>query len=228
MRIRELVLALATVAMLVPMAHAKKKRAKKVKEVAPVGVELENACASEIAVKIGDHEVKVPAGAKSGEQTITGRDDWSFPLFLGGAEPIDLGLLALEPGGRYLVKMSNCSKRGADILTTNLKPLPEGLSPNAATQVRFRARQNRPLEYRSGKRGAFKPLSVAMTRYKESPGGTYAMTFRLRAAKRGPVLKMLKKELELKPAHKYLIEANVVGTEIMVKIEDEGPAVKEG
>ena len=130
--------------------------------------------------------------------------------------------MSLQPGGSYVVGLSGCRGNGADVFTQNKAERPKVLSPNAAAEFRFRARQKVYLEYKAGKTGRFRPLSVAMTRYKEAAGGTMDFTLRLRAAKRGPVLKMFRSGVDLVPGHKYLIEANVIGREIFYKWEDEG------
>lgn len=199
-------------------AVAKKK---KPKAQAPVSVQVENTCDAEQSLKVGDTDFKVAAKGKSEAQELAGREDWSFPIFLGDKK-VDLGLLSLEAGGQYVVMLSGCTAAGADVATKNLAERPKGVSPEAAAQVRFRNRQRNPMEYKAGKVGRFMPLSVAMTRYKEQAGGEMEFTLRLRAAKRGPVLGMRKASTQIEAGHKYLVEANPVGRTIFYKFEDEG------
>lgn len=201
-------------------AHAKK--AAKPKVLSPVTVEIENGCDADLGLKIGDTELTLAKGAKSGAQTLQGREDQSYPLQFVSPQVADLGLLSLTPGGQYTVRLSDCRAGAADIYSESLSDLPEGQSPHAAAQVRYRARQNLAFEYASGKISPFKTLAVGMTSYQDVPAGEHPFKFRLRAAKKGPVLKLLTKTAELKAGRKYLIEANVVGSEILFKIEDEG------
>ena len=215
------ILAVLTLAVAPAWAGKRKKKRKKKAPAAPVAVTVENGCKAEADIKLGQLSFKVAPGAKSAEQAIQGgtfeNTENVYELLLSGKS---LGLYTLEGGGRYEVRLADCRGGHADVYTHFMGDRPKGKSPNAAAQVRFRARQNVHLEYRSGTR--FKPLSVAMTRYQEIAGGDFEFTFRLRAAKRGPVLKMMKKSVKLKAGHHYLIEANVTGREITFKVEDEG------
>lgn len=199
-------------------ALAKKKAP--AKPAATVSVQVKNTCAAEAKIRIGTTELSIAPGAESEAQTLEGTENWSYPLFLAGAT--DLGLLSLEPGGQYALEIEECAAAGANVNTRNLAERPAATSPNAAAEVRFRARQNVNLEYKAGTDGRFKPLSVAMTKYAESPAGDYEFTFRLRAAKGGPVMKMVTRKVTLEPGHRYLVEANVAGTEVYFKKEDEG------
>jgi hypothetical protein len=199
-------------------ALAKKQAAEKAP--ATVSVQVKNTCATEAKIRIGTFELALAPGAESESQTLEGTENWSYPLFLAGAT--DLGLLSLEPGGQYLLELNECGAAGANVNTRNLAERPAAASPNAAAEVRFRARQNVHLEYKAGNNGRFKPLSVAMTKYAESPAGEYEFTFRLRAAKGGPVMKMVTRKVTLEAGHRYLVEANVAGTEVFFKKEDEG------
>lgn len=205
-------------------AHAgRKARKKKTKPAAPVAVELTNGCEVKAKFNLGAVEAELDAGATGAPLAIQGgafeNTDNVYELRIDGTS---LGLYTLVAGGKYAMRVTNCRAAHADVQTRQDAERPKGVSPNAATKVRFRARQNVFLEYRSGDTGRFKPLSVAMTRYQEIPGGDHAFTFRLRAAKRGPVLKMFKSSVKLDAGHAYLIEANVVGQEILFKAEDEG------
>ena len=215
--------ALALLALSPTGVHARKKKTKKPKVLAPVTVTVKNGCAAGIAGSFGGQSFAVEAGQSSAALSAPAKEDWSFPLKLTAPAPGDLGLLALAPGKTYEVEIKGCRAGAADVLTRDTSERPKGLSPNAAAEVRFRARQNLHLEYRFGKVGRFKPLSVAMTRYKEQAGGDLDFTFRLRVgSKRGPVVGQLKGTVSLKPGHRYLVEANVVGKEILFKCEDEG------
>ena len=224
--IRRFGLPLATVALLLlaatPAVAGRKKRKKKA-PAAPVTVTLVNDCTAEAKIKLGNVTEALAAGATKAGLAVQGgtfeKTDDVYDLLLGDKS---LGLYTLKAGGTYTLRVANCRADHADVFTAIVGDRPKGLSPNAASKLRFRARQNGFLEYRSGKVGRFKPLSVAMTRYQEVPGGEHVFTFRLRAAKRGPVLKMFKGTAKLEPGHAYLIESNVVGREILFKAEDEG------
>lgn len=220
--LRGVITATALCGMVMPALAGKKKGAQ---DGAPITVELENACESAHTLEVGGLKVQLDSGKKSGERSLkpTAEND-GYTLTLADEKPTELGLVALEPGGKYHLRIADCRAGAADVYIDNLQPLPEDKSPNAATKIRFRSQQRGVyMEYRAGKRGRFKPLSVAMTRYKEVPGGKMPITLRVRAARRGPVLKMFRKDLELKPGRRYLIEANVVGgREIVFKQEDEG------
>lgn len=200
-------------------AQAKKKAPK---AAATVSVQVKNGCAAETKVKVGGQEITVAAGATSEPQTLPGADDWSYPLHLVAPQASDLGLVSLLPAGQYAIELKDCAAAGANIETRDLAERPATASPNAAAEVRFRARQNTHLEYKGGSATSFKPLSIAMTKYVEAPAGKYEFTFRLRAAKGGPVMKTVTRTLEIEAGHRYLIEANVAGTEVFFKKEDEG------
>ncbi len=230
-RIGGLLTLLAIIFFVATPAHAGRKARKKRKKkpAAPVTVELTNGCKAKAKFKLGNVEAELEGGATGAPLAIQGgafeNTDNVYDLRLGDKS---LGLYTLVAGGKYAMRVTNCRAEHADVLTTHDAERPKGTSPNAAAKVRFRARQNTFLEYRSGKRGRFKPLSVAMTRYQEIPGGDHMFTFRLRAAKRGPVLKMYKGEVKVDAGHAYLIEANVVGKEILFKAEDEGWGGEDG
>jgi hypothetical protein len=212
--------AVAVLLMAAGPAMAGKKSKKKALE--PVKVQVTNACKTELAVKLGELAVKVPAGATTEVQEIAPKDDWSYALWMNGDKPIDLGLLSLQPGGDYEVGLMGCRDGAADIYTKDRSEKPKALSPNAASEYRFRARSKVYLEYKAGPTGRFRPLSVAMTRYKEAAAGDLPFTLRLRAAKQGPVLNTFNGSVGVDAGHRYLIEANVVGRNIFYKWEDEG------
>ncbi len=219
-------LALLSVLALAFPANARKKRRKKKKAAAtaPIDVELHNACAQELALRLTVAEkpdelfkAVVPAGGKVAK-TLQGSTD--TPVYeLHGK--VSLGYVSMAPGAKYRLELRDCRVDAADLYTVDLRDLPPGVSPHAASKVRFRARKNLHLEYKAGKRGRFKPLSIAMTRPIEVPAGDFDFTFRLRAAKRGPVMKMFRKTVKLVPGRQHLIEANLQGGEIIFKFEDE-------
>ncbi len=191
----------------------------KAEPAAPVSVQFVNGCDAKVDLTLGEHAQALAPKGKSEAVTLPAKDDWSYALKMGAG---DLGLLSLLPGGQYVVTVSGCKAGHADVVTENLAERPKKVSPEAAAQVRFRGRQNLHVEYKPGQTGRFKPLSVAMTRYKESPKGDLPFTFRLRAARSGPVLNMRRATAPLASGHKYLIEANVVGRDVFFKCEDEG------
>ena len=184
-RIQRMILAgFCTFAMVPPALAGSKKEEKPLD---PLTVRVENACPQELALKIGELALKVAAGATTDPQTIQYAPGWSYPvLALDGSATGELGQLGFEPGGDYHLRLSECRAGAADVTTEDLRERPAAVSPQAAPQVRFRARQNTNLEYRPGDKGAFKPLSIALTRYQENQAGPFEFTFRLRAAKRGP------------------------------------------
>jgi len=147
-------------------------------------------------------------------------DDWIYLLKTKGATSSDLARLSLAPAGHYQVTLADCRAGRADVYTKLLAAVAG--SPHAAAEVRFRARQNLYLEYKSGKTGRFKPLSIAMTSYVETEPGEFSFTIRRRAARRGPVLGNLRKKIDLTPGHRHLIEIDVAGPEMLLSVEDEG------
>lgn len=214
-------LALGAVSIAATAATAAKTAAPQ--DLAPVTVTLENTCDAALAVDLGGVKLGVDPGKSSDPQTLPGRENQAFELKLGGQ---DLGLLGMVAGGSYHVRFQNCRQGAADIVTEDKSERPAAVSPQAAAQVRFRAlNAGRVLEYKPGKTGRFKFLSVGYTSYEDQPGGDFEFTVRLRADKRGPVMGMARKQVALAPGHRYLIEPNVVGNEILYKFEDEGWAL---
>lgn len=209
---------LASLLVVAPV-QAKKKPVKPKKAAASVMIEAKNECAEAITLSLDGHEIKVEAGAAAPAETLPGKQDWAYPAKLG---EVDLGILGFEPGVTYEVVVKGCRGGGGDIYTYNKKPRPKKVSPVAAASIRFRAKQNTHLEYSVGDKGRFMPLSIAMTRYRETPPGDLSFTFRLRAAKRGPILKTINQTVSLEAGHRYLIEANIVDNEVFFKREDEG------
>ncbi len=218
-RIAQRGLTLVTLVAVATTVQAKKAAAP---PAGPVSVELHNTCGADLTVLLAGTEIKVATGARSTGVELAPREDWSYEVKMQAPSKADLGLLGLRPDGRYAIEVAGCRPGGADLLTRDLGDKPAAKSPQEAAEVRFRARQNGFIEYRTGKMGGFKPLSIAMTNYVEQAGGALEFTFRLRAARGGPVLKMLKTAVDLQAGHRYLIEVNVVGNDLLFKHEDEG------
>ncbi|MCB9544976.1 MAG: hypothetical protein H6706_03690 [Myxococcales bacterium] len=217
--LKTLSLALGLLAVGAPALAAPKKKTER----APVSVAVQNTCAAPVKLTLNEQTFDVPAGQESPAVQVAAADaEKGYKLALTGDAPADLGLLGLEDAGRYKVKVADCRAGGADVYLENLADPPAGLSPNAAAQVRFRAREVLHQEYKAGKAGRFKTLSLGMTSYQEVPAGPLDFSFRLRAAKAGPVMAMFDKSTELKAGHNYLIESHVVGNAIFFKLEDEG------
>lgn len=186
----------------------------------PVNVTLENTCQDPLAVQLGATRLDLEPGKATDPQALQARETQAFELKLGDH---DLGLLGLRAGGTYHVRFMNCRQGAADIATEDRSERPATVSPQAAAQVRFRAlNAGRVIEYKPGKTGRFKFLSVGYTSYEEQAGGEFDFTVRLRADKRGPVMGMMRKQVALAPGHRYLVETNVVGNDILYKFEDEG------
>lgn len=186
----------------------------------PAQLKWSNQCEQEIELRLDEHAVTLAAGAQeqSGEAAAPEKGAWTLKLASGAT----LGLVAGQAGGEYRITLSACGPAGAHVQVDDLAPRPEGLSPQAAAQLRFRAQQNTHLEYRLGPKGRFKPLSVAMTTYAELPAGEHVAEFRLKAARQGPIIKTVKRTVKVEPGHNYLLEANVVDKELFFKQEDEG------
>ncbi len=214
--------AVAALALALPaVAHAQK--ADGAAALADVNVTFENACDAPLKVKLGPLAVDVAAGATTPAQVLAGVEKQAYELKFAGPEPTDLGLLGMAPGGTYHVRFEKCRKGAADIITQDKSPRPESVSPQAAAKVRFRAlNRGRAVEYRAGKKGRFKKLAVGYTSYEDAAAGDFDFTIRLRAKLRGPVMGMSKQQVVLEPGHKYLVETNIVGREILYKFEDEG------
>ncbi|MEZ4466024.1 MAG: hypothetical protein R3F60_25410 [bacterium] len=218
--LKTLSFALGLLAVGAPALHAAPK---KKAERAPVSVTVQNACAAPQKVTLNEQTFEVPAGQESPEVVVAAADaEKGYKLALAGEAAADLGLLGLEDAGRYRVKIADCRAGGADVYLENLADPPAGLSPNAAAQVRFRVREVLNQEYKVGKTGRFKGLSLGMTSYQEIPAGPLDFSFRVRAAKNGPVVAMFDKTTELKAGHNYLVESHVVGSAVFFKLEDEG------
>lgn len=204
-------------------AAAKKKAEKADEPKPPIQVTVENGCAQALDLKLGNLPIQVDANGKSGPHLVPAdAEDYIYELSLLAPKPVQLARLSIAPGTRYHVRVAECAGGAANVYTRNETVAPP--SPHAAARVRFRARQNLYLEYKLGKTGRFLPLSIAMTRYTEQKAGDVEFTLRLRAARNGPVLSMLRKTVKVEPGHQYLIEANVVGRQILFSKEDEGLA----
>lgn len=220
LRSPKLALVLALVAPAVSLAAPKKG---KTKERAPVTLNVHNACAADLKLTLNDQAFEVAAGQESGDTPISHADPAKgYMLKITGETPADLGMLGLADGQGYRLRLADCRNGGADVYLENKAELPAGISPQAAAQVRFRAREIGHLEYKFGADGRYKGLAVGMTSYQEVPAGDLAFSFRLRAAKAGPVMATFDKTLALKPGRNHLIESHVVGPHIFFKLEDEG------
>lgn len=196
---------------------------------APVSVTLENACDTPLSVQLGALSVDVAPKTTTDPQTLAGSEKQAYDLKFTGASPADLGLLGMVPGGSYHVRFEKCRAGAADVITQDKSPRPETVSPQAAAQVRFRAlNRGRAVEYKSGKAGRFKKLAVGYTSYEEQAAGEFEFTIRLRGKPGGPVMGMSKQAVQVAPGHKYLVETNIVGREILYKFEDEGWVGKDG
>lgn len=191
--------------------------------VEPVTITVENTCDTDLHVDLAGTAIAVAKGTTTEAQTLPGQDDHAFELKLGKDDPKDLGLLGMAPGSTFHVKFMNCKDGVADIISQLKSERPADISPNAAAKVRFRAlNRGSYQEYRAGKKGRFKALSVGYTSYEERKAGPFEFTIRVRPKKRGPVLGMAKKQVDLMPGHKYLVETNVISRTVFFKFEDEG------
>ncbi len=211
------------------------KKSKRTKEdkapKAPVAVQIKNECQKALSFNLSGQDFKAVApGALTAKAEVKPGDEGAYRLSFPGST-VDLPYLFFAAGGSYTVEVSNCRGQVADLRSKDLSDRPSAVSPQAAAKVRFRASRGAGpipnLEYRAGERGPFKRLSLGMTSYQEIAGGDFQYALRLRGRNRGrakgPVMKNLKSQVKLEPGHKYLIEAQVVGTnEIILKVEDEG------
>lgn len=211
------------IAALATTAHAGKKKA----PAAPATVTVHNACGADLNLAINGQAFAVAAGKASADTTLAPAPEGKgYVLTLKGAKEMNMGMLGLEAGKAYDLKLADCRNGGADIYLDGKAEAPKGASPHAAAQVRFRAAKIGHIEYKAGKIGRFKPLSLGMTSYKEAEAGAIKFALRLRAAKRGPVMGMLNKKIDLKAGHNYLVEAQIHGQNIFFKREDEGFVAK--
>ena len=219
---RALKIMLVASALMTTAAHAKSKKKKAIPQ-PPSTVTVHNGCAADIKLGINAQAFAVATGkAAVATPLAPAPEGKGYVVTLTGAKVVDLGMLGFEPGKEYDLHVRDCRSGGADIYLNGKAAAPASASPHAAAQVRFRAAKIGHIEYKAGKVGRFKPLSLGMTSYKEAQAGKYKFKLRLRAAKRGPVMGMLNKEIELKAGHNYLVEAQIHGTDIFFKREDEG------
>lgn len=215
---------LATVALSLALpAVAAAEKTADAAALADVNVTFENTCKTALKVQLGPLATDVAAGATTPAQVLAGVEKQAYELKFAGPKPTDLGLLGMAPGGTYHVRFEKCRANAADIVTLDKSPRPASVSPQAASKVRFRAlNRGRAVEYKAGKKGRFKKLAVGYTSYEDQAAGDFDFTIRLRAKLRGPVMGMSKQTVTLEPGHKYLVETNIVGREILYKFEDEG------
>jgi hypothetical protein len=189
---------------------------------APSEITLENGCASPLELSLGGLPLKVEANATSGPHLLPAdAPEGVYELTTKAEKPAGLARLGIPPASKYAIRLADCRAGAADVYT-RLESF-RSPDPHAASRVRFRARQNLALEYKLGPTGRFLPLSIAITRAQELPAGEGEFTFRLRAAKNGPVMKTVTKKLKFEPGHQYLIEANVLDHDVLFSAEDEGP-----
>ncbi len=192
----------------------------------PITIDVSNTCTRAVSMTIGPETFKLePAGKLAGKSLAAVENDAYGYNFAGSNR--DNGFLILKAGGTYSVSIHSCGANWASVATKDMGPRPEGLSPNAESKVRFRSFRAKGekmanIEYRSGKRGRFKRLSVAFTPYVKSPAGSFAYGLKLKAGRMGPVLNMFNGAVELEAGKNYLIEASVVGGVLFTKFEDEG------
>lgn len=220
---RALKIMLLTCALTATAAHAAGKKNKKTIAQPPSTVTVHNGCAADIKVSINAQPFEVAAGkAAAATPLAPAPEGKGYVLTVLGAKAVNMGMLGFEPGKEYDLHLRDCRNGGADVYLNGKAAAPAGASPHAAAQVRFRAAKIGHIEYKAGKVGRFKPLSLGMTSYTEAEAGKFKFTLRLRAAKRGPVMGMLNKQIDLEAGHNYLVEAQIHGTDIFFKREDEG------
>ena len=194
----------------------------------PVTVEVANGCQQPVAMKLGPETVKVAASEKVAGKTFAAAENNAYEFNFEGSKR-DNGYLVMKAGGNYTIALSGCANGWANIRITDLAARPEVVSPNAEAQVRFRSFRGKGeripnIEYRAGKRGRSKRLSVAFTPYVKTQKGEFAYALKLKAARMGPVLSALNGKVNVEAGKNYLIEASVVGGKIFTKFEDEGYA----
>ena len=208
---------------------------KKGKALTPVAATVANQCEADFVVNLGGVDIEVKAGATSEAVTIPGVQGDAYPYVFKGstAEP---RYVFIGSGAPYALTFSNCiGTDGADLAVKSTAVRPEGVSPNAAAQIRFRATSTKGqalpnLQYKAGNEGRFRPLAVSFTSYKESVAGNFGyglklMSKRMRFQGRlmpGRQLQMRNGNVTLEAGKKYLIEVGVVANKITVKFEEEG------
>lgn len=200
------------------LAHAGKKAAKG----APIDITFQNACAADLALKLGTADVKVAAGQSALVTVTPEKPGEALPLNTTDATPVELARLTFAGAGKWEVKLAECAEGKADVLARQSVD-PSAGSPLAAAQVHYRARVRGFIEYQAGDMGAFKPLSVAMTSYVDAKPGDLVVQLRKRGAAAGPVLANLKKTVPILPGRKQVVEVDFGGAAPFVSVEDEGP-----
>ncbi|MEE2756304.1 MAG: hypothetical protein VYA30_06570 [Myxococcota bacterium] len=192
----------------------------------PVTIDVANQCKRAVSMSIGSETFKLEPAAKLTGKTLASADNDAYRYNFEGSNR-DSGFLVLKAGGTYEISVHSCGATWASVATRSKAARPTGLSPNAESQVRFRSFRAKGekmanVEYRPGKRGRFKRLSVAFTPYVKSPAGSFAYGLKLKAGRMGPVLNMFNGAIDLEAGKNYLIEASVVGGMLFTKVEDEG------
>lgn len=186
----------------------------------PIEIEVVNDCKVPLAVTLGSLKTEVEGGKRSGLLSLAAdAEDWIYVLHAGKTQ---VARLSLVPESKHEVRLADCRNGRPDVYTT-WKVASEPDSPHASVMVRFRSRQSdKHLEYKLGKTGRFKPLSIAMTSYHDVASGKIEYESRLRAARKGPVVSRATKSADLAAGHRYLIEVETVGRDMFVLVEDEG------
>lgn len=216
---RALKILLLTSAVFATTAHAKSKKVPQ----PPSTVTVHNGCEADLKLAVNAQSFEIAAGKAAAPTPLAPAPEGKgYVLTIMGAKAVDMGMLGFQPGMEYDLHLRDCRQGGADIYLDSKAAAPAAGSPHAAAQVRFRAAKIGHIEYKSGKVGRFMPLSLGMTSYKEAEAGKFKFTLRLRAAKRGPVMGMLNKEIDLQAGHNYLVEAQIHDQAIFFKREDEG------
>lgn len=210
--------ALASALALPAAASAAKKAA-----TAPVDVTVQNACAADLALKLGGADLKVPAGQTALVTVTPAKAGEAVPLTTADAAPVEWARFTFAGAGKWEVKLAECGAGKADVFARQQTD-PKAGSPLAAAQVHFRSRARGFVEYQAGEMGAFKPLSVAMTSYMDAKPGDMVLQLRKRGAAAGPVLANLKKTVPILPGRKQVIEVDFSAETPVVAVEDEGPA----
>ena len=222
---RAIKILLLTSAFFATAAHAGKK--KKVPQ-PPSTVTVHNGCEAAIKLSLNAQPFEIAAGQAAASTALAPAPEGKgYVLTIMGAKAVNMGMLGFQPGKEYDLHRRDCRDGGADSYLDSKAAAPAEGSPHAAAQVRFRAAKIGHIEYKAGKIGRFKPLSLGMTSYKEAEAGKFKFTLRLRAAKRGPVMGMLSKEIDLQAGRTYLVEAQIHDGAIFFKREDEGFVGKE-
>lgn len=195
---------------------------KKPGKAAPIDITFQNACAADLALKLGAADVKVAAGQTALVTVTPEKPGEAQPLTTTDATPVELARLTFAGAGKWEVKLAECAEGKADVLAKQTVD-PNAGSPLAAAQVHYRARVRGFIEYQAGDMGAFKPLSIAMTSYVDAKPGDLVVQLRKRGAAAGPVVGNVKKTVPILPGRKQVVEVDFGGSVPFISVEDEGP-----